>query len=90
MSWGEEQPGWWSPIKSTEVDVKEKHADYATYLDKPEMIQLTATFPDGSICTHSMIFYAVPGEKATLKVMNGSFYLPDQNFTGSGEMPMTS
>lgn len=77
---GEEQPGWWSPIKSTEVDVKDKHADYATYLDKPEMIQLTATFPDGSICTHSMIFYAVPGEKATLKVMNGSFYLTGSKF----------
>lgn len=69
-----------TPITDTEVEVKDKRAHYETYVDGPKQIILTATFPDGSICSHCMVFMAVPGEKATLKVMNGSFYLSGSKF----------
>lgn len=44
------------------------------------MVDLTATFPDGSICTHCMRFPFVPGEHAEVKVMNGTFYLTGSTF----------
>ena len=61
-----------------DIPVTDRHAAFATYVDEPRLGRLTATFPDGSICTHCMPFYFVPGEHAEVKVMNGSF-----NITGS-------
>lgn len=62
------------------VSVKEKETSFATHLDGIYLADVTATFPDGSVCTHCMRFPFVPGETAELKVMNGSFYLSGTGF----------
>ena len=63
-----------------DIPTKDRHCTFSTYISEPCMGQFTATFPDGSICTHSMRFPFVPGEHAELKVMNGSFYLTGSKF----------
>ena len=63
-----------------DISVVNRQASFATYVDEPRMVDLTATFPDGSICTHCMRFPFVPGEHAEVKVMNGTFYLTGSTF----------
>lgn len=63
-----------------DIPVVNRKASFATYVDEPRMVDLTATFPDGSICTHCMRFPFVPGEHAEVKVMNGTFYLTGTTF----------
>ena len=64
-----------------EVNInKKRQATFTTYLDDIQKGTVVATFPDGSICTHSMHFPLVPGSKAELKVMNGMFYLSGTGF----------
>ena len=63
-----------------DIPVVNKHASFATYVDEPRLVDLTATFPDGSICTHCVRFPFVPGEHAEVKVMNGSFFLSGSKF----------
>ncbi len=62
------------------ISVKEKETSFSTRLDDIYLADVTATFPDGSVCTHCMRFPFVPGETAELKVMNGSFYLSGTGF----------
>lgn len=59
---------------------KNRKASYSMYMEKPRLVDVFATFPDGSVCTHCMRFPFVPNEKAELKVMNGSFYLSGTGF----------
>ena len=63
-----------------DIAAKDKKCSFSTYLDKPYLADLFATFPDGSICTHCVRFPFVPGEKAEVKVMNGSFYVSGTGF----------
>ena len=63
-----------------DIPVTDRHASFAAYVDEPRLGRLTATFPDGSICTHYMPLYFVPGEHAEVKVMNGSFYITSSTF----------
>ena len=63
-----------------DISVVNRKASFATYVDEPRMVDLTATFPDGSICTHCVRFPFVPGEHAEVKVMNGTFYLTGTTF----------
>ena len=63
-----------------DISVVNRQASFATYVDEPRMVDLTATFPDGSICTYCMRFPFVPGEHAEVKVMNGTFYLTGSTF----------
>ena len=63
-----------------DIPTHDRHCSLSTSLDEPRMGRVTATFPDGSICTHYMRFPFVPGERAELKVMNGSFYLTGSKF----------
>lgn len=62
--------------------MKDRKSFYSQYLDKPYLVDVVATFPDGSVCTHCMRFPFVPGEKAQLEVRNGSFYLSGTGFYG--------
>ena len=63
-----------------DIAVVNRQASFATYVDEPRMVDLTATFPDGSICTHCVRFPFVPGEHAEVKVMNGTFHLTGTTF----------
>ena len=63
-----------------DIAVVNRKASFATYVDEPRMVDLTATFPDGSICTHCVRFPFVPGEHAEVKVMNGTFHLTGTTF----------
>ena len=63
-----------------EIPTDNRHCTFTTHLDKLLMGQFTATFPDGSICTHCIRFPFVPGEHAELKVMNGFFNLTGSKF----------
>ena len=44
------------------------------------MAHITATFPDGSVCSGYVWFPFVPGEKAVVKVKNGTFELSGTSF----------
>lgn len=59
---------------------KKRQATFTTHIDDIQRGTIVATFPDGSICTHSMSFPFVPGGKAELKVMDGMFYLSGTGF----------
>ena len=63
-----------------DLTVVNRKASFETYVEEPRMVDLTATFPDGSICTHCVRFPFVPGEHAEVKVMNGTFYLTGSTF----------
>ena len=63
-----------------DIPAENKKCTFSTYLDQPYLADVTATFPDGSICSHCMRFPIVPGEKAELKVMNGRFFLSGTGF----------
>lgn len=56
-----------------------RQVTYAFYLDKPRMLDIVATFGDGSICDYYMAIPAVPGSHADVTVKNGVF-----EWTGSG------
>ena len=63
-----------------DIAVKDRKCSFSTYLDKPYLADLFATFPDGSICTHCVRFPFVPGEHVDVKVVNGGFYLTGSKF----------
>lgn len=63
-----------------DIPTHNRQCSFSTYVDEPRMGQVTATFPDGSICTHCMRFPFVPGERAELTVKNGFFYLTGSKF----------
>ena len=63
-----------------DIAVKDRKCSFSTYLDKPYLADLVATFPDGSICTHCVRFPFVPGEHVDVKVVNGGFYLTGSKF----------
>ena len=63
-----------------DIPTHNRQCSFSTYIDEPRMGQVTATFPDGSICTHCMRFPFVPGERAELTVKNGFFYLTGSKF----------
>ena len=62
------------------ITVTDKRTTFETHLDEPLVGDLTATFPDGSVCTHCVRFPFVPDEHAEVKVMNGTFYLTGSKF----------
>ena len=64
----------------TDIPTHNRQCSFSTYVDEPRMGLVTATFPDGSVCTHSMRFPFVPGERAELTVKNGFFYLTGSKF----------
>ena len=72
----------WGRSRVATLSAKGKECSYSTRLDDVYLADVTATFPDGSVCTHCMRFPFVPGETAELKVMNGSFYLSGTGFYG--------
>ena len=63
-----------------DIAVVDRKCSFATYVDEPKMAHVTATFPDGSICSAYVWFPFVPGEKATVKVKNGTFELDGTTF----------
>ena len=63
-----------------DIPTHNRQCSFSTYVDEPRMGQVTATFPDGSICTHCMRFPFVPGEHAELTVKNGFFALTGSKF----------
>jgi hypothetical protein len=63
-----------------DIPVKNRKCSFSTYIDKPYLADLIATFPDGSVCTHCVRLPFVPGEHVDVKVMNGGFYLTGSKF----------
>ena len=63
-----------------DIPVIDRKCSFATHVDEPTMSHITATFPDGSICSAYVRFPFVPGEHATVKVMNGTFDLTGSAF----------
>lgn len=63
-----------------DIPVKDRTCSFSTYIDKPYLADLFATFPDGSVCTHCVRLPFVPGEHVDVKVMNGGFYLNGSKF----------
>lgn len=59
---------------------KDRKAAFSMHLDERQVGDLTAIFPDGSICTHCVRFPFVPGETAEVKVKNGTFHLSGTGF----------
>lgn len=57
-----------------------KTCTFKTYIDKPYLTDITATFPDGSVCSHCVRIVSIPGETAEIKVMNGTYHLDGTNF----------
>lgn len=62
------------------ITVTDKRASYETHVDEPLVGDLTAIFPDGSVCTACVRFPFVPGEHAEVKVKNGTFELSGSTF----------
>lgn len=62
------------------ITVTDKRASYETHVDEPLVGDLTAIFPDGSICTACVRFPFVPDEHAEVKVKNGTFELSGSTF----------
>ena len=63
-----------------DIAVKDRKCSFSTYIDKPYLADLFATFPDGSVCTHCVRLPFVPGEHVDVKVINGGFYLNGTKF----------
>ncbi len=63
-----------------DISVKNRKCSFSTYIDKPYLADILASFPDGSVCTHCVRLPFVPGEHVDVKVMNGGFYLTGSKF----------
>lgn len=62
------------------ITVQDKRTSFETHIDEPLVGDLTAIFPDGSICSACVRFPFVPGEYAEVKVKNGTFELSGTTF----------
>lgn len=62
------------------ITVNDKRTSFETHIDEPLVGDLTAIFPDGSVCSACVRFPFVPGEKAQVKVKNGTFELSGSKF----------
>lgn len=62
------------------ITVINKRTAFETHLEEPLVGDLTAIFPDGSICTACVRFPFVPNEQVNVKVKNGTFELSGTTF----------
>lgn len=62
------------------ITVTDKRTSFETHLDEPLVGDLTAIFPDGSVCPACVRFPFVPGEQVEVKVKNGTFELSGTTF----------
>lgn len=62
------------------ITVNDKRTSFETHIDEPLVGDLTAIFPDGSVCSACVRFPFVPGEQAQVKVKNGTFELSGSKF----------
>ena len=63
-----------------DIPVNNRKANFKTLLAEPRLADFTATFPDGSICTHCVRFPIVPGDDALVVVKNGTFQVTGTGF----------
>lgn len=63
-----------------DISATGKTCSFETYIDKPYLADVTATFPDGSVCSHCVRLPFVPNETVEVKVMNGRFNLDGSKF----------
>ena len=75
-----DNPNQWRGQQVADIPVVDRKCSFATYVDEPKMAHITATFPDGSVCSAYVWFPFVPGEKAVVKVKNGTFELSGTSF----------
>ena len=62
------------------ITVTDKRTSFETHIDEPLVGDLTAIFPDGTVCSACVRFPFVPGEQAQVKVKNGTFELSGSKF----------
>jgi hypothetical protein len=62
------------------ITVTDKRTSFSTHVDEPLVGDLTAIFPDGTVCTACVRFPFVPGEQVQVKVKNGTFELSGSTF----------
>jgi hypothetical protein len=62
------------------ITVNDKRTSFETHIDEPLVGDLTAIFPDGTVCSACVRFPFVPGEQAQVKVKNGTFELSGSKF----------
>ncbi|MBP5479076.1 MAG: TlpA family protein disulfide reductase [Bacteroidaceae bacterium] len=63
-----------------DIPVNNRKAFYKTLLTEPRLADFTATFPDGSVCTHCVRFPIVPYSDAAVIVKNGTFSVKGTGF----------
>lgn len=63
-----------------DIPVNNRKAFYKTLLAEPRLADFTATFPDGSVCTHCVRFPIVPYSDAAVIVKNGTFSVKGTGF----------
>ena len=63
-----------------DISVKNRKAYFKTELVEPRVADFTATFPDGSVCTHCVRFPIVPYSDAAVIVKNGTFSVKGTGF----------
>lgn len=71
---------WSRPTQIADIAAKDRKANYQMILDEPCLADLTATFPDGSVCTHCIRMVFVPGDKAVVSVENGTNHITGTGF----------
>lgn len=62
------------------ITVKDKRTYFETHIDEPLVGDLTAIFPDSTVCSACVRFPFVPGEEVHVKVKNGTFELSGTKF----------
>ena len=62
------------------ITVTDKRTSFETHIDEPLVGDLTAIFPDGTVCSACVRFPFVPGEQVDVKVKNGTFELSGTKF----------
>jgi hypothetical protein len=62
------------------ITVSDKRTAFETRIDEPLVGDLTAIFPDGTVCSACVRFPFVPGEQVQVKVKNGTFELSGSKF----------